>query len=54
MKYLRILIDSIRIKGDIEDPETLQVDLYEKVQAMIEAETLTFSIDEEDEEDEDY
>ena len=55
MKYLRILIDPIKVKGDPEDPETLTADVYEKVQAMIEAETLSYSIDEdEDSEDDDY
>lgn len=51
MKYLRILIEPIRIKGDEEDPETLQQDLYEKISAMIESETLSFTIDESDDED---
>ena len=54
MKYLKIILDPIKIKGDPEDPETLQVDLYEKLQAMIEAETLTYYIDEDEDEDEDY
>lgn len=55
MKYLRILIDPIKLKGDVEDPDTLQADLYEKVQAMIEAETLAFSVDEDDDdEDSDF
>lgn len=54
MKYLKILIDPIRIKGDPEDEETLKQDVIERVQAMCEAETLTFTIDEEDEDDEDY
>lgn len=54
MKYLKILIDPIKIKGDLEDPETLQVDIYEKLSAMIESETLSFSIDEEDEDEDDY
>ncbi len=52
MRYLKILIDPIKIKGDIDDPEQLQADLYEKVTAMIESETLSFYIDEEDEESE--
>jgi hypothetical protein len=54
MKYLKILIDPIKIKGDPEDPETLQADLYEKIQAMVESETLSFSIDEEEDDDDDY
>jgi hypothetical protein len=48
MKYLKIILDPIKIKGDPEDPEQLQHDLFEKIQAMVEAETLSFSIDEED------
>ena len=54
MKYLRVLIDPIKIKGDMDDMETLQVDLYEMIQAKIEAETLSFTIDEDDAEDEEY
>lgn len=53
MKYLKVIIDPIKIKGDLDDQETLQQDLYERVAAMIEAETLSFTVDE-DEEDEDY
>lgn len=52
MKYLKIILEPIKLKGDPEDPETLQVDLFEKLQALIESETLTYYIDE-DEEDED-
>lgn len=54
MKYLKILIDPIKLKCDPEDPETLQTDLYEKVQAMLESETLGFTIDEDQEDDEDF
>jgi hypothetical protein len=55
MKHLTISIQNIKIKGNPEDPETLQVDLYEKIQAMIEAETLKFDIlEDEDDGDEDY
>ncbi len=53
MKYLKIDLQSIRIKGDLEDTDTLQADVYEKVQAMIESETLVFTVDEDFEEDED-
>lgn len=53
MKYLKVLIDPIRIKGDVEDPDQLQQDLYEKIGAMIEAETLAFTIDEEEDTDDD-
>ena len=51
MKYIKVNIDPIRIKADLDDLEQLQQDLYEKVSAMVEAETLTFSIDDEDESD---
>jgi hypothetical protein len=53
MKYLKILIDPIKIKGDPEDTDTLQADLYEKIQAMIESETLKWNIDEEDQDEDD-
>lgn len=53
MKYLRILIEPIKIKGDEFDEEQLRVDLYEKLQSMIESETLNFTIDEDSEDDED-
>ena len=51
MKYLKILLSPIKIKGDPEDEETLQTDLYEEIQARIENETLKWSLDEEDQED---
>lgn len=54
MKYLKVIIDPIKIKGDLDDAETLQIDLYEKISAMIEAETLSFTIDDDEDEDEDY
>lgn len=54
MKYLTIDIQSIRIKGDVDDEETLKTDIYEKLLAMIESETLTFSINHDDEEDDEY
>lgn len=55
MKYLKILLSPIKVKGDIDDQETLQADIYEKISAMIEAETLVWEIDEEEEdEDEGY
>ena len=55
MKYLRIILDPIKIKGDPEDEDQLRVDLYEKITAMIEAETLTYYIDEDEEDsDEDF
>jgi hypothetical protein len=53
MKYLTIVIDPIKIKGDPDDEQQLQADLHEKLQTMIEAETLTYTI-QDDEEDEDY
>ena len=52
MKYLKIDFPSLKIKGDPEDEETLQTDVYDRVMSMIESETLIFSIDE-DELDED-
>ena len=55
MRYLKILLGSIKVKGDLDDPETLQADIYEKVSTMIENETLKWEIDdEEDDEDESY
>lgn len=53
MKYLRILVDPIKLKGDEDDAEQLQADLYEKISAMIEAETLSFTIDEDYVDDDD-
>ena len=53
MKYLKIVLEPFRIKADPEDEQTLTQDVYERVQAMIEAETLSFTIDEEEDSDED-
>jgi hypothetical protein len=53
MRYLRILLDPIKLKGDPEDEEQLRHDIYEKLQALMEAEVLSYNIDE-DEEDEDF
>lgn len=53
MKYLKINFDSIKIKGDPDDQEQLQQDVYEKISAMIESETLSFSIDEDFDDEED-
>jgi len=53
MKYLKINFESIKIKGDPEDEDQLRQDVYEKVQAMIEAEVFSFNIDDEDEDSED-
>jgi hypothetical protein len=53
MKYLRILIDPIRIKGSEDDEETLKADVYEKIQALIESEVLSFTIDDEEDSDDD-
>lgn len=55
MKYLKIILDpkkTLKLKGDPEDRETLQCDLYEKLTAMIEAETLDWDIDEEEDDEE--
>jgi hypothetical protein len=55
MKYLKIILNPIKVKGDEDDQETLQQDIYEKLSAMIEAETLLWKIDDEEEDDdEDY
>lgn len=55
MKYLKVVLEPIRLKGDPDDVSTLQADLYEKITAQIEAETLAWNIDdEEDDSDEDY
>jgi hypothetical protein len=51
MRYLKIVLEPIKIKGDPEDEQQLQADVYERLSAMIESETLAFSIDEEDEDD---
>ena len=53
MKYLTVVIDPIKVKGDVEDLDQLRQDLYEKIQSMIEAETLDFTVDEDGEDDED-
>lgn len=52
MKYLKINLEGFKLKGDTEDPEQLQADVYERVQAMLESETLSFYVDEDDSEDE--
>ncbi len=52
MKYLKIVIEPFKIKGSEDDEEQLQADVLEKVAAMVESETLTWRIDEDDEEDE--
>jgi hypothetical protein len=54
MKYLKIVIEPFKIKGDLEDEEQLRQDIYEKLSAMIESEVLSYSIDEDDEDDSDY
>jgi len=51
MKYLKIVIKPFKIKGDLDDPDTLQVDVLERVAAMLEAETLDWSVDEDEQED---
>ena len=53
MKYLKINIDPIKLKADPEDRDTLQSDLYEKIVALIETDKLSWSIDEDDEDDDD-
>ena len=54
MKYLKIVVEPFKIKGDLDDEDQLKQDVYERLMAAIEAETLAFSIDDEDDEDEDY
>lgn len=51
MKYLKVNLGSIKIKGDPEDMETLGVDIHERVAAMAEAGTLDWEIDWDNEED---
>ena len=53
MKYLKIVIDPFKIKGDPQDEEQLTQDIYEKLQNLIESETLSFSIDFEEDSDDD-
>jgi hypothetical protein len=53
MKYLKILLGPVKVKGSEDDMETLQLDLYDKISAMIESETLKWEIDPETDEDED-
>lgn len=53
MKYLKVLIDPILIKGDKDDLDTLKLDLYDKLTTMIEEESLSFVVDEDYEDDED-
>ena len=54
MKYLKIVIEPFQIKGDPEDEDQLRQDIYEKVSAMLEAEVLSYSIDEDEDQDDDY
>ena len=53
MKYLKIILNPIKVKGEESDEETLQADLYEKISTMIENETLKWKIDDEEEGGED-
>jgi hypothetical protein len=52
MKYVRILVEPIMIKADVEDEDQLKHDVYEKLSAMIESETLSFSVADEEEDEE--
>lgn len=52
MKLLTVWLNPISLKGDPEDEDTLRVDLYEKIQTMLDDETLGFTIDDEDSEEE--
>jgi hypothetical protein len=51
MKYLKIILDPIKLKGRADDPETIQADLYEHIQVLLEAEALGWSIDEDSEDE---
>lgn len=54
MKYVKIVLEPFKIKADLDDEDLLKADVYERVQSMLEAETLAFAVDEEDDEDEDF
>jgi len=51
MKYLKILLSPIKVKGDLDDMDTLQQDLYEKISALIESEDLKWELDPDSEDD---
>lgn len=51
MKYVKILLAPVKIKADLDDPETIQQELYEKISTLIESEDLKWEIDPEDEND---
>jgi hypothetical protein len=51
MKFVKVIIKPIKIKCDPEDVDTLQQDLYEKVQSLLDLEELKWEIDEEESED---
>lgn len=53
MKYLKILLQPIKIKGDPDDEDTLQSDLYEHIQHLIDTESLKWEIEEDENEDQD-
>ena len=52
MKYVTIQIEPFKLKADIEDEEQTNHDVLEKVAAMVEAETLSWSIVEDEDEEE--
>ena len=51
MKNYKISLQSIVVKGDADDQETMADDIFEKVIAMAEAGTLGWEIDWDSEED---
>jgi len=53
MKYLKVVIEPFRIKGDPDDEDQLRQDIYEKLMAQMEAEVLNYYIDYDDEEEDD-
>jgi hypothetical protein len=53
MKYIKVVLEPIKIKGDLEDEDQLRVDVLERVMAMCESETLAWHIDEDEEESDD-
>ena len=53
MKYLKIILNPIKIKGNADDLEQLEQDVYEKVSTLIELGNLSFTIDDEEEDDSD-
>jgi len=53
MKYLKIVIEPFKIKGEEDDEEQLNQDVLEMVAAMVESETLSFHVEEDESEEDD-